>query len=125
MHVYTKSSIGWFKMDETKLMGPNLVQESVDKVQLIREQLLAAQSRQEAYVDHRRRDLEFLVGDHVFLRISPMKGVMRFGKCGKLSPSYIGPFEILDSVDAITYRLVLPSNLFMIHPIFHVSILRK
>ena len=87
--------------------------------------MLAAQSRQKAYVDHRRRDLEFMVGDHVFLRVSPMKGVMRFGKKGKLSPRYIGPFEILERIGVIAYQLALPPKLSMVHLVFHVSMLRK
>ncbi|XP_072080971.1 uncharacterized protein [Arachis hypogaea] len=87
--------------------------------------LLATQSRQKAYVDNRRRNLEFSVGDQVFLRVSPMKGVMKFGKRGKLNPHYIGPFEILDRIGAVAYRLALPPELSMIHLVFHVSMLRK
>ena len=97
----------------------------MDKVQLIRQRLLAAQSRQKAYADQRRRKLEFIVGDHVFLRVSPLKGVLRFGKRGKLSPRYIGPFEILDRVGAVAYRLALPPKLSAVHLVFHVSMLRK
>ena len=66
-----------------------------------------------------------MVGDQVFLRVSPMKGVMRFGKKGKLSPRYIGPFEILERIGAVAYRLALPPELSMVHPVFHVSMLRK
>jgi len=120
-----RSPIGWFEVGEVKLLGPNLVQDAVEKVHIIRERLLVARSRQKAYVDNRRRNLEFSVGDQVFLRVSPMKGVMRFGKRGKLSPRYIGPFEILDRIGAVAYRLALPSELSMIHPVFHVSMLRK
>ncbi|XP_019257870.1 PREDICTED: uncharacterized protein LOC109236107 [Nicotiana attenuata] len=101
------------------------VQVATDKVQLIRQRLLIAQSRQKSYSDKRRRDLEFTIGDKVFLRVSPMKGVMRFGKRGKLSPRFIGPYEILDRVGAVAYRLALPPELPFIHPVFHVSILRK
>ncbi|WRX26831.1 Integrase [Theobroma cacao] len=78
-----------------------------------------------AYADNRRRDLEFQVGDHVFLKVSPTKGVMRFGKKGKLSPRYIGPFEILKRVGVVAYRLALLPDLSNIHPVFHVSMLRK
>nr|XP_025607795.1 uncharacterized protein LOC112701228 [Arachis hypogaea] len=120
-----RSLIGWFEVCEVKLLGPNLVQDVVEKVRIIRERLLAAQNRQKAYVDNRRRNLEFSVGDQVFLRVSPMKGVMRFGKRGKLNPRYIGPFEILDRIGAVAYRLALPSEFSMIHPVFHVSMLRK
>ena len=86
---------------------------------------MTAQSRQKAYANHRRQDLEFLVGDHMFLRVSPMKGVMRFRKKGKLSLHYIGPFEILDKVGVVAYHLAQPPKLSMIHPMFHVSMLRK
>ena len=120
-----RSPIGWFEIGEAKLLGPDLVQDSLEKVRIIKERLLAAQSRQKAYVDNRRRELEFSVGDRVFLRVSPMKGVMRFGKKGKLSPRYIGPFEILERIGAVAYRLALSPDLSLIHPVFHVSMLRK
>ncbi|XP_019242010.1 PREDICTED: uncharacterized protein LOC109222055, partial [Nicotiana attenuata] len=83
------------------------------------------QSRQKSYADKRRRDLVFTIGDKVFLRVSPMKGVMRFGKRGKLNPRFIGPYEILDRVGAVAYRLALPPELSFIHPVFHISMLRK
>ena len=72
------SPIGWFEISEAKLLGPDLVQDFLEKVRIIKERLLAAQSRQKAYVDNRRRELEFFIRDHLFLRVSPMKGVMRF-----------------------------------------------
>ncbi|XP_075107220.1 uncharacterized protein LOC142180177 [Nicotiana tabacum] len=102
-----------------------LVQEVIDKVKLIRQRLLTAQSREKSYADKRRRDLVFTTGDKVFLRVSHMKGAMRFGKRGKLSPRFIGPYEILDRVGAVAYHLALPPVLSFIHPIFHVSMLRK
>ena len=89
-----RSPICWNEVGERKLLGPELVQLTTKKIQLIRERLLTAQSRQKSYADNRRRDLEFQVGDHVFLKVSPSKGVVRFGKKGKLSQRYIGPFEI-------------------------------
>ncbi|XP_042387543.1 uncharacterized protein LOC121979614 [Zingiber officinale] len=85
----------------------------------------AAQSRQKSYANQRRRDLEFAVGDHVFLKVSPMKGVLRFGKKGKLSPRYIGPFEILDRIGTRAYHVALPPNLSGVHNVFHVSMLRR
>ncbi|XP_073139003.1 uncharacterized protein [Henckelia pumila] len=81
--------------------------------------------RQKSYADHRRRDLEFSVGDHVFVRVSHMKGVMRLEKKGKLAPRFIRPFEILDRVGALAYRVALPPNLDGVHKVFHVSMLRK
>ncbi|XP_070040418.1 uncharacterized protein [Nicotiana tomentosiformis] len=98
---------------------------AIEKVKLIQERLLVAQSPQKSYSDMRRRDLEFEVNDWVFLKLSPMKGVMRFGKKGKLSPQYIGPYRIILRVDQVAYELEFPSKLEFVHPVFHVSILRK
>ncbi|XP_055830750.1 uncharacterized protein LOC129899750 [Solanum dulcamara] len=116
-----RSPIGWFDVGETKLIGPDVVQQAVDKVKLIRERLLATQSRQKSYADKLRRPLEFQIGDWVFLKVSPMKGVMRFGKKGKLSPRYIGPYQITRRIG----ELDLPFDLEAVHPVFHVSMLRK
>ena len=87
--------------------------------------MLAAQSRQKLYVVNCCRESELMVGDHVFLQVSPFKKVMRFRKKGKLSPRYVGPFEILERIRSITYRLELPPEIANVHPIFHVSMLRK
>lgn len=120
-----RSPIGWFDVGETKLIGPDVIQQAVDKVKLIQERLLAAQSRQKSYADNRRRDLEFQIGDWVFLKVSPMRGVMRFGRKGKLSPRYIGPYQIVRRIGKVAYELDLPSDLEAVHPVFHVSMLRK
>ncbi|XP_041009358.1 uncharacterized protein LOC121253408 [Juglans microcarpa x Juglans regia] len=85
----------------------------------------AAHSRQKSYADNRRRQLEFEVRNKVFLRTAPMRGVMRLGKNGKLSPGYVGPFEILDRIDPVAYRVALPPALSRVHHVFHVSMLRK
>ena len=90
-----RSPVGWFKVGDHPLLGPDMVQDAVRKVGMVRDRIRAAQSSQKSYADNKRRKLEFDVRDHVFLKISPFKGVMRFGKRGKLSPRYIGPFEIL------------------------------
>ena len=84
-----------------------------------------AQSCQKSYANRRRRPLEFQVGDSIFLKVAPMKGVMRFGKKGKLSPRYIGLFEILESIGKVAYKLALPSELSDVHNVFHVSMLWK
>lgn len=84
-----------------------------------------AQNRQKSYADKRRGDLEFAVGDHVFVKIAPMKGFMRIEKKGKLSPRFIGPFDIFDRIGASAYRVALPPNLAALHNVFHVSMLRK
>ena len=96
-----------------------------EKIKVVRDRLKTAQSRQKSYADVHRKDLEFQVGDWVFLKLSPWKGVVRFGKRGKLSPRYIGPYEIIERVGSLAYRLALPSELSMIHNVFHVSMLRK
>ncbi|KAK6160920.1 hypothetical protein DH2020_004301 [Rehmannia glutinosa] len=83
------------------------------------------ESRQKSYSDQRRRMLEFSIGDQVFLKVAPMKGVMQFGKKGKLSPRYIGPFHITERIGGVAYRLDLPTSLAQVHNIFHVSMLRK
>ena len=85
----------------------------------------SAQSRQKSYAAKRRRPLEFQVGDSVFLKISPFKGIIQFGKRGKLNPRYIGPYEILERVGKAAYRLALPPNLATVHNVFHVSMLKK
>jgi hypothetical protein len=91
----------------------------------MRQNILAAQSRQKSYADVRRRDLEFAVGDQVLLRVSPTRGVVRFGVSGKLSQRYIGPFSILARVGSLAYRLQLTESMAGVHPVYHVSMLRK
>ena len=80
---------------------------------------------QKSYTNRRRRPLEFEVGDHVFLKVMPKRGVVIFGKQGKLVPRYIGPFEVLERVSIVAYRLALSSSLSGVHEVFHVSMLRK
>ena len=92
---------------------------------MIRKRLETAASRYKNYADLKCKDVEFQVGDYVFLKVSPIKGVMRFGKKEKLAPRYIGPFEILERVGMVAYRLALPPNLAKVHPVFHISMLRK
>ena len=97
----------------------------MNKVNIIRARLKAAQDKQKSYADKRRKDLKFEVKDQVFLKLSPWKGVVRFGKRGKLSPRYIGPFEIVERVGPVAYRLDLPEELSRVHNVFHISMLRK
>jgi len=93
--------IGWFEVGEVALIGPELVHEAIEKVRLIRERLRTAQNRQKSYADVRRRDLEFDVLDWVYLKISPMKGVMRFCKKRKISPHFVSPYQILRHVGKV------------------------
>ena len=120
-----RSPVGWFETGETKLLGPDLIQDAIEKVKMIRDRMQTAQSRHKSYADHRRRNLEFQEGDYVFLKVSPFKGVMRFGRKGKLSPRYIGPFQILRKLGNRAYELALPPSMDKIHLVFHVSMLRK
>nr|GEV20980.1 hypothetical protein [Tanacetum cinerariifolium] len=110
---------------ESSLIGPELVQETTDKVMLIKEKLKAARDHQMSYDDNRRKSLEFEVGDRVMLKVSPCKGVIHFGKKGKLAPRYVGPFVILERIGPIAYRLRLPKELSGVHDMFHVSNLKK
>jgi hypothetical protein len=119
------SPLWWETLGERSLVGPDWVQQTSKKVREIRQNILAAQSHQKSYADVRRRDLEFAVGDQVLLRVSPTKGVVRFGVSGKLSPRYIGPFTILARVGSLAYRLLLPDSMAGVHPVFHVFMLRK
>ena len=107
------------------MTGPELVQITSEKIPIIQQRLKTAFSRQKSYADPKRKDIKFSEGDLVFLKVSPMKGVIRFGKKGKLAPRYIGPFKIRSRVGEVAYRLVLPPELSRIHPVFHVSMLRK
>ncbi len=105
---------------------PNeLVQETVEKVRLIQERLKTAQSRQKSYADNRRLELEFEVGDFVFLKLSPRKGIVRMGRRAKLNPRYVGPYEITERVGVVAYRLRLPATITSIHDVFHVSQLKR
>jgi hypothetical protein len=120
-----RSPLYWDEVGERQLVGPEIIQDSKDKITLIRKRMLAAQSRQKSYADTRRHKLEFEVGDQVFPKVSPIKGVMRFSKKGKLSPRYVGPFLVTEVVGPVAYRVKLPSNLAGVHDVFHVSTLRK
>ena len=119
------SPICWTEVGESSITVPGLIRDTSEKLGMIRKRLLTAQSRQKSYADIRRRPLEFEAGDHVFLKVMPKRGVIRFGKRGKLSPRYIGPFEVLERVGAVAYRLALSPSLSSVHEVFHVSMLRK
>ncbi|KAH0709559.1 hypothetical protein KY284_010986 [Solanum tuberosum] len=120
-----RSPVGWFEVGEAALIGPDSVLDGMEKVQLIRDRLKTALSRQKSYADVRRRELEFQVDDWVFLEVSPMKGVMRFGKKGRLCPRYVGPYQILKRIGKVVYELELLADLAALHPVFHISLLKK
>ncbi|KAD5507730.1 hypothetical protein E3N88_15433 [Mikania micrantha] len=120
-----RSPICCSEVGESQIFGPEFIQETTDKIALIQERIKAARDRQKSYADNRRRPLEFQVGDRVMLKVSPWKGIFRFGKRGKLSPRFVGPFKILERIGPVAYRLELPLELSNIHDVFHVSNLKK
>jgi hypothetical protein len=117
--------LSWSQTGERKIFLPDLVVEEEEKVRVIQENLKTAQSRQKSYFDKRRKPLKFDVGDHVYLRVSPNKGVQRFEMKGKLAPCYVGPYEIIEECGPVAYRVRIPSQLAAIHDFFHASQLKK
>jgi hypothetical protein len=120
-----RTPLNWSETGERKIFGPDLVIEAENKVRVIQANLKTAQSRQKNYADRRRKPLQFQVGDFVYLRVSPTKGVQRFGIKGKLAPRYIGPFKILEICGPVAYKLLLSPQMASIHDVFHVSQLIK
>ena len=120
-----RTPLCWVDSSESIALGPKVVQQTTEKVKLIQERMRAAQSRQKSYYDKRRKDLEFVVGDHVFLRVTSWTGVGRTLKSRKLTPRFIGPFEILKRVGPVAYQVALPPSLSNLHSVFHISQLRK
>ncbi|KAK8949163.1 hypothetical protein KSP39_PZI006059 [Platanthera zijinensis] len=120
-----RTPLFWTEAGERPLLGPDALEEMEVSVKLTREKLRVAQERYEKNVNRRRSDLEFSVEDLVFLKVSPMVGVKRFGKNRKLDPRYVGPFRILERIGVSAYRLDLPASFPGVHNVFHVSQLRK
>nr|GFA84649.1 putative reverse transcriptase domain, ribonuclease H-like domain, aspartic peptidase domain protein [Tanacetum cinerariifolium] len=120
-----RSPICWAEVEDAQLTGPEIIQETTEKIAQIKQRLQAACDFQKSYADIRRKPLEFQVGDKVMLKVSPWKGVVRFGKRGKLNPRYIGPFKVLAKMGTVAYRLELPQQLSRVHSTFQVSNLKK
>nr|GEU40841.1 hypothetical protein [Tanacetum cinerariifolium] len=120
-----RSSIMWAEVGEGQLIGPDLVQDTTEKISQIKDRLKVARDRQKSYSNKRRKPLEFSVGDYVLLKVWHWKGVVGFGKKGRLAPRLVGPFEIIDKVGPVAYRLDLPQELDGVHDTFHVSNLKK
>ncbi|GJZ41468.1 putative reverse transcriptase domain-containing protein [Tanacetum coccineum] len=120
-----RSPICWAEVGEVQLTGLEIVQETTEKIIQIKQRIQAAHDRQKSYADLKRKPMEFQVGDKVMLKVSPWKGVVRFGKRGKLNPRYVGPFKVLEKVGAVAYKLELPQELSRVHNTFHVSNLKK
>ncbi|GKD61831.1 hypothetical protein Tco_1299340 [Tanacetum coccineum] len=120
-----RSPVCLAKVGEAQLTGPEIIHETTEKIFKIRDRMQAARDRQKSYADKRRRPLEFGVGDKVMLKVALWKGVMRFGKRGKLNPRYIGPFRILERIGPVAYHLELPQELSRVHNVFHICNLKK
>jgi hypothetical protein len=115
----------WNETGERKVFGPDILREGEKQVCMFRENLRVAQSRQKSYIDRRRRELSFEVGDFVYLKVSPIRGLHRFKVQGNLTPRFIRPFKILEKRGEVAYQLELPPQLSDVHDVFHVSQLKK
>nr|GEU78721.1 putative reverse transcriptase domain-containing protein [Tanacetum cinerariifolium] len=119
------SPVCWTEVGEAQILGPKLIQETTENIVQIKQRMQAARDRQKSYVDLKRKAMEFQVGDKFMLKVSPWKGVVRFGKRGKLNPRYVGPFKLLEKIGKVAYKLELPEELSRVHHTFHVSNLKK
>ncbi|GJX17774.1 putative reverse transcriptase domain-containing protein [Tanacetum coccineum] len=120
-----RSPVCWTEVGEAQILGPELIQETTEKIIQIKQRMQAARDRQKSYADLKRKPMEFQVGDKVMLKVSPWKGVVRFSKRGKLNSRYVGPFKVIERVGEVAYKLELPKELSRVHNTFHVSNLKK
>ena len=120
-----RTPVCWTELNEHKVTGPDIVKDTEEKVQVIRERLKTASDRQKSYADLKRRDIAYEVGDKIFLNLSSWRKILRFGKKGKLSPRFIRPYEVLERIGPVAYGLALPLELPKLHDVFHVSMLRR
>nr|GEX42381.1 putative reverse transcriptase domain-containing protein [Tanacetum cinerariifolium] len=120
-----RSPICWTEVGEAQLLGPELIQETTEKIIQIKQRMQAARDRQKSYAGLKCKPMEFQIRDRVMLKVSSWKGVVRFGKRGKLNPIYVGPFKVLDKVRTVAYKLELLQELSRVHNMFHVSSLKK
>ncbi|GJY23113.1 putative reverse transcriptase domain-containing protein [Tanacetum coccineum] len=120
-----RSPVCWAEVGDAQLTGLAIIHETTKKIIQIKSRIQAARDRQKSYANVRRKPLEFQVGDRVMLKVSPWKGVVGFGKRGKLNPRYVGPFKVVKRVRTVAYKLELPQKLSRVHNTFHVSNLKK
>ena len=120
-----RTLVCWTELNEHKVISPDIVKDTEEKVQVIQKRLKAVNDRKKSYADLKMRDIEYEVGDKVFLKVSPWRRILRFGKKGKLSPRFIGSYEILERIGLVAYHLALPPELTKLHNVFHVSMLRR
>ena len=119
-----QSPLCWYELGEMSLLGPNLVRQTTEQVKKIQDKILIARSCQKRYVDTRRKPLEFQEGNHIFLKIIPTTEIGRVIKVKKLSPRFIGPFQILKQIGPVAYQIDFPPHLSNLHDVFHVSQLK-
>ena len=117
--------MSWDEVGDRQLFGPDLIKESEQKVKLIRDRLKVAQYRKKSYADSKRKETVYEVGDRVYLRVSPLRGVKHFGVKGKLAPRFVGPYKVLERMGEVAYNLELPKGLSAVHDVFHVYQLKK
>nr|GFC76110.1 putative reverse transcriptase domain-containing protein [Tanacetum cinerariifolium] len=115
----------WTEVREAQILGPELIQETTEKIVQIKKRMQATRDQHKSYADLKRKPMEFQVGDKVMLKVSPWKGVVLFGKRGKLNPRYVGHFKVLERIRDVAYKLNLPKELSKVHNTFHVSNLKK
>nr|GEZ83567.1 putative reverse transcriptase domain-containing protein [Tanacetum cinerariifolium] len=120
-----RSPVCWTEVGEAQILGPELIQDTTEKIVQIKQRMQAAHDRQKSNADLKRKPMEFQVEDKVMLKVSPWKGVVHFGKREKLNPMYVGPFKVLERVGDVDYKLNLPEELSRVHNTFHVSNLNK
>ena len=120
-----RTPLNWVEVEDRGYFGPDFIKEAKEQISVIQSHLKTAQSCQKTYADKRRRPLQFQVGDNVYLKVSPMRGVHRFSVQGKLAPRYVGPYKILARCGSVTYRIQLLDILSAEHNVFHVSQLKK
>ena len=116
-----QDTLSWDEVGDRQLFGPDLIKDSKEKVKLIRDRLKVAQSRQKSFADSKRKETIYKVGDRVYLRVSPLRGVKRFGVKGKLAPRFVGPYKVLERMGEVVYKLELPEGLSGVHDVFHIS----
>ncbi|GKA41360.1 putative reverse transcriptase domain-containing protein [Tanacetum coccineum] len=120
-----RSTVCWIEVGEAQILGPELIQETTEKIVQIKQKMQAARDRQKNYADKKCKLMEFQIRDKVMLKVSPWKGVVRFGKRGKLNPRYVRPFKVLEKVRTVACKLELPQELSRVHNTFHVSNLKR
>jgi hypothetical protein len=120
-----RTPLNWVEPGERRFYGIDFIKEAEEEVHAIQKNMAATQDRQKSYAGKRRKPIEFKVGDHVYLKVSLMRGVKRFGIKRKLEPRYVGPYQIIEKSGRVAYKLSLPCELGAIFLVFHVSPLKK